>query len=61
MAERLSILGLPLPEHHAAQSEDYVKQTCTAGKIAVEEAIMSEERLGRHVTYAIRVRSNTGL
>lgn len=61
MAERLSIIGLPLPEHRAAQAEEYVKQTCTAGKIAVEEAIMSEERLGRHVTYAIRVRINAGI
>lgn len=61
MAERLSSIGVPLSDHIEAEEEVLVRQTCTAGKIAVEEAIVSEERLGKHVTYAIRVSANAGI
>lgn len=60
MAERLSCISVPLSEHIGA-AEVPEKQTCTAGKIAVEEAIVSEELLGKHVTYAVRVSTNAGI
>ena len=58
MAERQSYLGVPLSEH--LEVETTHGEACTPGKIAVEEAIVSEERMGKHVTYAVRGYDSVG-